>query len=348
MAKRQAVRARPEAWPVNGIPGHQELADWLNYGGEGFIGVQGYRLKRNPDPSFWTDANAAEAGLPFVTVATSYEDAQRGGTVHPMGIDMHGLHEYQGESVAVAFERNRLTTLALPFAFRFVYEVTKYGAEPEKPAGYEQWKAANADYLARYAEKLGGVVAIEPGAPEVPPVALPGSSLPAGAGYYATMPQAPVDPVVQPAPVPTPIVSGELPPGAGFYAYIGENPPTTVTSPAPMQSAFSANLLEGRYKVEANFGVESSTPGFLDWRAAHIVPLTADSAVAWFFSDNNLEMLIKVVGDVNKPWIFAGGCTNVGVILMVTDTQTGEVAQYVNPFGTPFQPIQDTNAFGRS
>ena len=42
------------------------------------------------------------------------------------------------------------------------------------------------------------------------------------------------------------------------------------------------------------------------------------------------------------------------VIVMVTDTQTGAVKTYVNPqaasftdtrTGTPFEPIQDTNAF---
>jgi hypothetical protein len=31
--------------------------------------------------------------------------------------------------------------------------------------------------------------------------------------------------------------------------------------------------------------------------------------------------------------------------LTVTDTQTGAIQTYTNPQGTPFQPIQDTNAF---
>jgi hypothetical protein len=37
--------------------------------------------------------------------------------------------------------------------------------------------------------------------------------------------------------------------------------------------------------------------------------------------------------------------TDVNVILTVTDTQTGAIQTYTNPQGTPFQPIQDTNAF---
>jgi hypothetical protein len=31
--------------------------------------------------------------------------------------------------------------------------------------------------------------------------------------------------------------------------------------------------------------------------------------------------------------------------LTVTDTQTGTIETYTNPQGTPFEPIQDTNAF---
>jgi len=56
----------------------------------------------------------------------------------------------------------------------------------------------------------------------------------------------------------------------------------------------------------------------------------------------------------SRHWTFAGGLTDVNVILMVTDTQTGAVKSHVNPqaasftdtrTGTPFEPIQDTNAF---
>jgi hypothetical protein len=44
-------------------------------------------------------------------------------------------------------------------------------------------------------------------------------------------------------------------------------------------------------------------------------------------------------------WTFAGGLTDVNVIMTVTDTQTGAVKTYTNPQGTAFQPIQDTSAF---
>ena len=48
---------------------------------------------------------------------------------------------------------------------------------------------------------------------------------------------------------------------------------------------------------------------------------------------------------VNSFGVFAGGLTNVEVDTTVTDTQTNQVKTYMNPLGTPFQPIQDTTAF---
>ncbi|HXM78695.1 MAG TPA: hypothetical protein VOA00_05615, partial [Thermoanaerobaculia bacterium] len=61
-----------------------------------------------------------------------------------------------------------------------------------------------------------------------------------------------------------------------------------------------------------------------------------------------VEVVVKVLngcGVNSRYWTFAGGLTDVNVILTVTDTQTGVVQTYVNPQGTPFEPIQDTSAF---
>jgi hypothetical protein len=78
------------------------------------------------------------------------------------------------------------------------------------------------------------------------------------------------------------------------------------------------------------------------------VSLTGDTGYFWFFSTSNVEMVVKVVSGCtfnSRYWVFAGGLTNVNVVMTVTDTQTGAVKTYVNPQGTAFQPIQDTNAF---
>ena len=99
----------------------------------------------------------------------------------------------------------------------------------------------------------------------------------------------------------------------------------------------------GRFQVRAAWTTSDGNNG-----GAQAVPLTTDTGYLWFFSSNNVEMVIKVVDGRavnNKFWVFAGGLTNVKVIITVTDTQTGTVKTYTNPQGTAFQPIQDTSAF---
>ena len=76
--------------------------------------------------------------------------------------------------------------------------------------------------------------------------------------------------------------------------------------------------------------------------------LQDDSAWFWFFSENNAELLVKVLDDCassGRFWFFAGGLTNVGVDITVVDTLTSEVRTYTHPVGEDFQPILDTQAF---
>jgi hypothetical protein len=42
--------------------------------------------------------------------------------------------------------------------------------------------------------------------------------------------------------------------------------------------------------------------------------------------------------------VFAGGLTNVGVVLTVVDTQTGTPTFYYSSAGPAFSPVQDTKA----
>jgi len=73
------------------------------------------------------------------------------------------------------------------------------------------------------------------------------------------------------------------------------------------------------------------------------------SGVLYFFSDNNWEMLIKVLDGCRHNrhyWVFAAASTNVGYTLTVTDTENeGEVRKYVNPVGRASSAITDTSAF---
>lgn len=102
-------------------------------------------------------------------------------------------------------------------------------------------------------------------------------------------------------------------------------------------------LQGGRFRVEAMWEKPNGEQG-----PAFAEGLTGDTGFFWFFRQSNVELVVKVLDACNGPerfWVFAGGQTNLAVTLRVTDTETGEVNTYSNPQRTPFQPIQDTNAF---
>ncbi|HKV08389.1 MAG TPA: hypothetical protein VJ725_09640 [Thermoanaerobaculia bacterium] len=100
--------------------------------------------------------------------------------------------------------------------------------------------------------------------------------------------------------------------------------------------------LGDRFRISGTWRTPSGSQG-----PARAVRLTADTGYFWFFSPANVEMIVKVLNACtlnNRFWVFAGGLTDVRVDFTVEDTVTGAVATYRNPRGTPFQPIQDTNA----
>jgi hypothetical protein len=99
----------------------------------------------------------------------------------------------------------------------------------------------------------------------------------------------------------------------------------------------------GRFRVTVAWTTNSGGSG-----AGQGVSLTSDSGYFWFFNSANIEIVVKVLDAcaVNGHfWVFAGGLTNVGVVMTITDTETGAQRQYTNPLGTAFQPLQDTSAF---
>ena len=104
-------------------------------------------------------------------------------------------------------------------------------------------------------------------------------------------------------------------------------------------------LANGRFRVSAAWR------DFEGEQGAGMTQLpTDDSGSFWFFSPENTELLVKVLDACNLPdfnnfWVFAGGLTNVEVILTVTDTQTGQFRVYENDLGEDFQPVLDTAAF---
>jgi hypothetical protein len=99
----------------------------------------------------------------------------------------------------------------------------------------------------------------------------------------------------------------------------------------------------GRFQVQVNWRVPSQgTAG-----AGRAVPLTTDTGYLWFFSSNNVELVIKVLDGRaynGRFWVFYGALSNVEYAITVTDTSTGQIRTYFNPTGH-LASVADTAAF---
>jgi photosystem II stability/assembly factor-like uncharacterized protein len=100
-------------------------------------------------------------------------------------------------------------------------------------------------------------------------------------------------------------------------------------------------LASGRFRARVLF-ITSDTRA-----EARAFPLTADAGAFWFFTQNNLELVVKVVSGeaVNGHWwVFVGGLTDVEYYLEIVDTVTGARWDRHNDAGN-LQSVADTEAF---
>ncbi|HEY0510285.1 MAG TPA: hypothetical protein VGH73_00175 [Thermoanaerobaculia bacterium] len=115
--------------------------------------------------------------------------------------------------------------------------------------------------------------------------------------------------------------------------------------PPPPCASDAATLCLGnnRFEVKIDWATPTSGQGH-----AYAVPLTADTAMFYFFDRANIEAVVKVIDGCNYNnhfWVFAGGLTNLQTTVTIRDAVTGDRKTYTNPQGTAFQPIQDIDAF---
>jgi hypothetical protein len=102
-------------------------------------------------------------------------------------------------------------------------------------------------------------------------------------------------------------------------------------------------LSDDRFRVTVAWTTPAQQTG-----AGTAIWLTEDSGLFWFFGPDNVELIVKALdacAGFDRYWFFASGVTNVGVVITVTDTNTGTIKTYTNPVSTPFAPRLDTDAF---
>jgi len=103
-------------------------------------------------------------------------------------------------------------------------------------------------------------------------------------------------------------------------------------------------LNEDRFRVTVRQENAAGEAG--DGKAAQ---LTGDTGYFWFFSENNVEVVVKVLNGcgIGDPayWVFIGGLTDLRVEVEVEDVEADETKTYVNELGTLFVPVSDTAAF---
>ncbi|MCA1579891.1 MAG: IPT/TIG domain-containing protein [Acidobacteria bacterium] len=117
--------------------------------------------------------------------------------------------------------------------------------------------------------------------------------------------------------------------------------PYTPVACAPGDSTLCMN--GGRFRAQVVWRVPTQNAAGL----ASAVALTGDTGYFWFFSSNNIELVVKVVdgrGFNGKFWVFYGALSNVEYTLTVTDIVTGAVRVYTNPSGL-LSSVADTSAF---
>jgi Matrixin/Fibronectin type III domain len=121
---------------------------------------------------------------------------------------------------------------------------------------------------------------------------------------------------------------------AGFSAYSNQATATTPGVPGPcVPDVKTLCLLDGAVRVQVNWRNQHGAGGSGVGRA---VPGTRESGSFWFFSSDNLELVVKAVDGsaVNGHyWLFYGALSDVEYWVRVTRAPTGEAVVYHNPPG---------------
>ena len=135
--------------------------------------------------------------------------------------------------------------------------------------------------------------------------------------------------------------------GAGNSAFSNVANVTTPGAPGAGCTAGPGTLClgaGGRFRVQADWRAVGVGPGFGDGGA---VPLTAESGMFYFFSPDNIELIVKVLDAGPQYWVFYGALSDVEYWVTVTDTATGARKTYHNEQGS-LCGFPDVTGFAKS
>jgi streptogramin lyase len=128
-----------------------------------------------------------------------------------------------------------------------------------------------------------------------------------------------------------------------YAALAPASPVASIAAAACVPGSTTLCLRQGRFQVRVDWSVPSQ--GRSGSGAA--VPVTGDTGYLWFFSEANVELIVKVLDgrSINGHfWVFYGALSNVEYTINVLDTETGAVRTYSNPSGN-LASHADTSAF---
>lgn len=117
-------------------------------------------------------------------------------------------------------------------------------------------------------------------------------------------------------------------------------------APQPAGDCVAGNsvlcLQGGRFQVEVDWNTFRGQTG-----SGHAQALTSETGTFWFFSPNNIELVVKVLDGnaINGHWwVFYGALSDVDYTITVTDTVTGVSREYHNSQGE-LASVGDIEAF---
>lgn len=91
-----------------------------------------------------------------------------------------------------------------------------------------------------------------------------------------------------------------------------------------------------RFRIQVSWRNQHAAPGQPNTGAGGAVQAGTESGFFWFFTPDNLELVVKVLDGTTVNghfWVFWGALSDVEYTITVEDVTTGQVRQYHNPPG---------------